>query len=336
MNYFFYILFFSFISTNVVAQDIHFSQFYSAPLTVNPAQTGLFDGNYRLGLNYRNQWASVTVPYQTTSAFADCNLHKQPYNKAYLGVGLLIIRDQAGDGVLSNTKVFGSIAYHILLNKLRTMQLSFGMQGGVVEESIDFAKLYFDDQWNDAGFDQGIPSGEPFGSSSIHYFDANAGTMYSFKLPDEWSCYAGVAIYNLIQPKVSFYDEQNDLGLRPVFQGGFSINVGKNYELSPSGIAMLEKGANEMLLGIMGSYSVNPYSQSDQKLYLGAYLRTGDAAVAVAGYEVNNIRFLVNYDINYSQLTPASQGRGAFEFSIIYIGSITKPLERLILPCPRF
>ena len=215
MNYFFYLLFFSFISTNVVAQDIHFSQFYSAPLTVNPAQTGLFDGNYRLGLNYRNKWAANTyrIKPHRHLPIATCTTITN------LGVGLLIIRDQAGDGVLSNTKVFGSIAYHILLNKLRTMQLSFGMQGGVVEESIDFAKLYFDDQWNDV--DQGIPSGEPFGSSSIHYFDANAGTMYSFKLPDEWSCYAGVAIYNLIQPKVSFYDEQNDLGLRPVFQGSF-------------------------------------------------------------------------------------------------------------------
>jgi type IX secretion system PorP/SprF family membrane protein len=336
MRRFFYIAVFIFNSANTFAQDIHFSQYYSAPLTVNPAQTGLFDGTYRAGINYRNQWASVTVPYQTTSAFADCNLRKQPYNKAYLGIGLLVIRDQAGDGELSNTKVFGSVAYHIVLNKLRTMQLSFGTQGGVVEESINFSKLYFDDQWADVGFNQAIQSGEPFASNAIHYLDANMGTMYSFILPNTWSCYAGVSVYNLLQPKVSFYNEQNDLGLRPIVQGGISIDIGKNYVISPSGIDMLEKGANEILLGSMASYSPSPYSQNDQKLYLGAYLRTGDAAIAVLGYEVNHVRFLFSYDFNYSQLEPASQTEGAFEVSLIYIGSIFKGIEQITLPCPRF
>ena len=221
MKQFYYIVIFCFGTVIASGQDIHFSQYYSAPLTVNPAQTGLFDGNYRLGLNYRNQWASVTVPYQTLSAFADFNVRKQPYNRGYLGFGLLIIRDQAGDGELSDTKIYGSFAYHLLLNKTRTMQLSFGLQAGEVQETVDFSKLYFDDQWNDIAFDQGIPSGENYNTSTIHYFDVDAGAIYSFSLPDVWSFYAGAGLYNLIEPRVSFYDNENTLGIRPVLQGGF-------------------------------------------------------------------------------------------------------------------
>ena len=53
-------------------QDLHFSQFFNSPLTTNPANTGFIpDGDYRIGMNYRNQWSSVMqVPYKTASAFA--------------------------------------------------------------------------------------------------------------------------------------------------------------------------------------------------------------------------------------------------------------------------
>ena len=57
----------------VAAQDLHFSQFMNSPLVTNPANTGFMpEGDYRLGINYRNQWSSImAVPYKTMSAFAD-------------------------------------------------------------------------------------------------------------------------------------------------------------------------------------------------------------------------------------------------------------------------
>jgi hypothetical protein len=35
--------------SGLVAQDIHFTQFFTNPLALNPAQTGYFNGNYRVG-----------------------------------------------------------------------------------------------------------------------------------------------------------------------------------------------------------------------------------------------------------------------------------------------
>src|ERR1039457_1159201 len=83
------------------AQDIHFTQFDMTPLVINPAFTGMFDGRVRAGAIYRNQWASVTVPYVTYGAYVDMPLIIER-NGSYLASGLQLYKDQAGDGNLSN------------------------------------------------------------------------------------------------------------------------------------------------------------------------------------------------------------------------------------------
>ena len=45
------------ISTN--AEDIHFSQYWTAPQLLNPANTGKFNGVFRATFNYRNQWFTI-------------------------------------------------------------------------------------------------------------------------------------------------------------------------------------------------------------------------------------------------------------------------------------
>jgi Type IX secretion system membrane protein PorP/SprF len=83
------------------AQDLHFSQFFNSPLTTNPANTGFIpEGDYRLGINYRNQWSSImTLPYKTMSAFGDFQVMKpgdEQSEKGWLGLGAVILRDVAG------------------------------------------------------------------------------------------------------------------------------------------------------------------------------------------------------------------------------------------------
>src|SRR5262245_54034814 len=94
---------------SISAQDLHFSQFMNSPLLTNPANTGFIpDGDYRLGVNYRNQWASITAfPYKTMSAFGDAQLFQERFNTGWMGIGGVILRDVAGSGVLTSTKVYG-------------------------------------------------------------------------------------------------------------------------------------------------------------------------------------------------------------------------------------
>src|ERR1700754_4345706 len=78
----------------VSGQDLHFSQFFNSPLLTNPANSGFIpDGDYRLGINYRNQWSSVmAIPYKTMSAFGDVQMMQNRDNTGWLGVGGLILR----------------------------------------------------------------------------------------------------------------------------------------------------------------------------------------------------------------------------------------------------
>src|ERR1700679_3361186 len=87
------------------SQDTHFSQFYFSPLTMNPALTGSFEGTWRVGVNYRNQWGSISAPavYATPSAFADFRITSGYFSHNYLGLGILLLTDKAGDGELTTT-----------------------------------------------------------------------------------------------------------------------------------------------------------------------------------------------------------------------------------------
>ena len=83
------------------AQDPHFSQFFASPLTLKPALTGKFDGQFRLAANHRDQWASIPKAYVTTSASLDFGImkNKLPDNDV-LGIGISGLSDQSANGAL--------------------------------------------------------------------------------------------------------------------------------------------------------------------------------------------------------------------------------------------
>ncbi|HEY0730959.1 MAG TPA: type IX secretion system membrane protein PorP/SprF, partial [Chitinophagaceae bacterium] len=86
------------LAVTVSAQDLHFSQFFNSPLTTNPANTGFIpDGDYRIGINYRNQWSSImTVPYKTMSAYGDVQVMRDRLETGWIGLGGVILKDVAG------------------------------------------------------------------------------------------------------------------------------------------------------------------------------------------------------------------------------------------------
>ena len=317
------------------AQDIHFSQYFATPLTINPSYTGSFTGDYRAGLNYRQQWGSVTVPYKTFDFYGDMSFNKKIYNRNYFSLGLCMVADRAGDGDLSILKVMGSGAYHFDLTGNKTNFLSLGIQAGVVQKSVDFTKFYFDSQWNDAGFDTGLPSGENYKAQTFSYPDVQAGISYSYTGSEKFSWYAGFSIYHLLRPQESFYtNTDNRLGMRPVVNAGAIIKIAENLYLYPSAIYMSQKKAHEFLAGSMLSYEMG---SSSNLLYAGLFGRFGDAAIPVVGYQFSHWRAYINYDVNTSDLKVASGGKGAFELSIAYTGWYKKPRQKVIdLPCPRF
>src|SRR6476661_7609623 len=114
--------------TALYAQDPHFSQFFEAPLLRNPSLAGLFSGDIRIQGVYRNQWGSVTTPYQTGSFNVE---YKQPIGKAndFITTGLQILYDKAGTTNFTTTNIYPAVNYHKALNGEKSRYLSLGFMG---------------------------------------------------------------------------------------------------------------------------------------------------------------------------------------------------------------
>src|SRR6476661_6459875 len=144
----FFILGILFLIPCAFSQDLHFSQYFNSPLTTNPANTGFIpDGDYRLGMNYRNQWSAImAVPYKTMSAFGDVQLFKDRMDNGWVGLGGVILHDVAGSGNLTSNKIYASVAYHQLLGN--SSLLSLGFNAGYANKQINVANLKFPDQFD--------------------------------------------------------------------------------------------------------------------------------------------------------------------------------------------
>src|SRR5690554_7441943 len=80
------------LSLSTRAQDAHLSMYDAAPLFLNPALTGVVDGDFRLHGQYRTQWKSVNYkPYTSYLLSFD-----MPFKK--WGFGVQVNQFRAGQG----------------------------------------------------------------------------------------------------------------------------------------------------------------------------------------------------------------------------------------------
>src|ERR1043165_3363086 len=79
-------------SIRLSAQDIHFSQFFEAPLYRNPALAGVVNADFRVQTVYRSQWNSIANAYKTTSVNAE---YKMPVSgDDFLTLGVEVYHDK--------------------------------------------------------------------------------------------------------------------------------------------------------------------------------------------------------------------------------------------------
>ncbi|RFM26068.1 PorP/SprF family type IX secretion system membrane protein [Deminuibacter soli] len=319
------------------SQDLHFSQYFNAPLLVNPANTGFEpDADYRLGVNYRNQWASISNnPYKTFSVWGDAQLFNQRFENGWVGIGGALLRDVAGSGNLSSTKAYGSVAYHQMLGL--SSLLSMGFSGGLVNKSVDISKLTFDNQWNGKFFDITIPSGEPFAYSSVYYLDLQLGVNYAWFPNENTYLNAGVSVMHLNKPNESFFAQKTALSetnRRMTFFLNGSFKQNDQWILSPNLYYSKMANSEELVLGLLANYNLS--GDGNTQLIGGVYVRKGDAAIPMAGYQWNGFKLIVSYDVTTSGLSAYNQSRGAYELSITKTGLISPAARGTKCPVVRF
>ena len=212
-------------------QDLHFSQFFNSPLTTNPANTGFIpDGDFRLGINYRDQWSSImAVPYKTMSAFGDVQLMKDKFENGWLGAGAVILRDVAGSGNLTSTKMYGSIAYHQLMGYSSLLSLGFNV--GYANKQINVTNLKFPDQFDGKFFDNKLPTSVALARNNIGYLDMQVGMNYAYFPTENIYVNTGFSVHHINRPHESFFDSEsvgvdNRVPMRYIgfLNGSFKLN----------------------------------------------------------------------------------------------------------------
>lgn len=320
----------------VSAQDIHFSQFNFSPLNQNPANTNLFDGDYRFAGNYRNQWPSVPVRYNTFSFSAEMNFYTLRNNDR-VGGGLVFFFDRAGDSRFTSLNTALSFSYIKALDKKLHHTLSGGIQLGVVNRNINYSKLSFDNQWNGNEYDSNIMIDENFARTRFNYFDLGVGVAYKWTKAERTNLTVGFSAMHLTQPKQTFYND-NSVKLNPRFtiHTRAQIKAAKRWDIVPELMWQMQDSKYEIDYGTHAKYYPAVKIPHTIAVNLGVYGRSTDAGWLLAGMDYDNLQVNLSYDVNFSKLNTASRYNGGFEVSVIYILAKVKNINKPGAVCPAF
>lgn len=326
--YFYYCLLF-FSSFNILGQDIHWSQFNDNQLFQNPGQAGHFDGDFRFIGNYRDQWRSVTIPYNTFSMSADARFNRW-------GVGLLMFHDQAGDGTFRTIEIQGNVSRSFKLNKDSSHIFRPGINFGMNHRQINWNQLYFDSQYNGYTFDQSIPTMENYQSDRKTNPSIGAGFIYEWRRNDRFKLLLGTGAFNLNQPNQGFYTQEikREVRYNCFLKGNFQLN--QFWDLIPSFQYSSQGVYREFMVGSSGKYYLPSSKNIYRAFYAGAWYRTNDAAFLSLGYDYKDLFVGVSYDVNFSKLVPASHNRGGLEIAVRYVIRKFKPKNIIHRVCPDF
>ncbi|RYE25620.1 MAG: type IX secretion system membrane protein PorP/SprF [Sphingobacteriales bacterium] len=331
------------LANGASAQGMHFSQYYNAPLLLNPANAALMsDNDYRVGINYRKQWASVPVPYTTISAYGDCQFMRNSNYSNWLGLGFAFFNDKAGNGDLSLTKFNIALAYHVMMGDYS--MLSAGLEGGYGQRSINFNKLSFNQQWDGFRFDTDLANGEHDGIINTSYLDVGAGINYAYFPNEATYIKIGAGLAHVNQPKESFYTGKtaNKMGMRPTGNIDALLQLTDRFTLNPSIYYSTQKSASDLIFGGQGLVNVSSkgYGREDggtTKVILGAYYRWNEAVIGTFGMNFSGVKFMVSYDYTISTLAVDNGNKGGLELSFVYQGMYgDMGGSRRTINCPRF
>ncbi|MCB0667016.1 MAG: PorP/SprF family type IX secretion system membrane protein [Saprospiraceae bacterium] len=330
-------------SPKVQAQDIHLSHIHASPTYINPAMTGLFNGDLRFIANYRSQWQTFTNGFQTFLGSADMKLNQGFGLQDDVGAGIQLSTDRAGDLNFRTTSANFTMSYLKALNGIGDHFVTFGVSNGIVQNSLDLTNLRVFDE------DPYLQSGEF--EPQRTYYDLSAGAAWFAPLRRQDFIYLGGSIFHLNRALVSFNRNGQDIqpgsNLIPryILHGGASLRVSQVAELKPSFIFFDQNPHREFNVGtfLKITRETRSYLRPEYAFYAGFWYRWSikngefnrDALIASLRYDFRNTVFSFSFDLNISPLRKASNGFGGPELSIMHFIDFIRPeRKRVKVKCP--
>ena len=272
-------------------QDPIFTQYMFNIQAVNPAYAGMWEKIGFISL-VRKQWAGIEKsPFTQMVSF-----HSPVFNE-YAGIGLNVINDRfAYEERLS---IFADYAYELLVTPEKRLRL--GMKFGFMNYKNPLRRYQlYPDYIFDPAFQEDIDlKFLPNFGIGVFYYDENF--------------YVSASIPKLV--KNDFVENRNNYSslaeVRHFYMsGGYVFTLNPNLKFKPTAMMRGALGA-PVQIDLSANFMLN------DRLWLGAMVRTGDALCFVAQWIFNNnIRIGYAMDITFTEIY--RHQNGTYEFTLSY------------------
>lgn len=288
------------------AQDIHFSQVDADPVLLNPAYSGFYEGLGRFGVVYRNQWASVSVPFSTLAASGEMAVWRGGGRRG-LSVGGTLFADKAGTLNYGTVSGHLSTAYYQALNRSGSSVLSVGVEVGWAQSGFDPSQAEMEE------------AGEGFEVRKVHYPLLAAGLAWYWQPTPDFHLKAGLSLRNLNRPNISYMKlDETYLARRYSLFARAEYRCWQSISLLPVLMSQVQGKHREVVFGGDVKWYIEEGGSREVSLRAGVAMRAADALIANLMLEYNSLLFTFSYDANISGLAVASSGMGAFEAGLVY------------------
>lgn len=317
------------------AQDILMSQYFCAPLQLNPAMAGISYGP-RVTLNYRNEWSSLGNGFNGgfTSYMAAYDMHIDAISA---GIGAMFVGDQIANGIYATYTA--KVMYSQQFKFNRKMALKLGLEGDYIRTQLNWNDLLWSDMINPlSGFYNNINVPNPTQEELPGKLYNNNGEMAAGAVFFTEKYYIGFAAHNLLMHKQSFYDDQSPTPIEFVAHAGANLPLNSaqasrnNIWLSPNVLFMSQGAALQaegtLLMGISLIYFGLGYRND---------ITNSDAVIGYLGVKKGKFRVGYSYDYTISKLIKQTGGTHELSFTFNWTGednSLNPKKAHAYVPCP--
>jgi type IX secretion system PorP/SprF family membrane protein len=324
-------------ATACFAQDIHFTQYTSGPMLLNPALTASWK-DLQLTIQQKQQWQTVKG-YSTSGLSFEIKASRFNWKKIEhmtanykkklmqgLAFGVNVYSDKAGDASMRTTNFNLGIAYHLRIDDFNA--ISAGLLGGAIQSSVSPDKLRWNNQYTPSGYDPTIYPNENIDASRVTP-DFGAGLLYTFgkvqktiTSSNETTFHVGLSVMHLNKPDQAFLYGGDPLTRRFIIHSGATLGItNTNISLCPSLVFMAQGKQHETTAGMLFRWEMKESSKitgfiKGSYFTAGAYYRFKDAFSPYIGFQFSAYSLGISYDVNTSGMTTLTKGRGGIEVSL--------------------
>jgi type IX secretion system PorP/SprF family membrane protein len=321
------------------AQDLHFSQFFTTQMILNPALTGSYQNDFGISGIYRTQWNAIDSKFENYAFGGDAKIELGP---GKLGIGGILSRDVLPQARFAVTTAMLSGAYHYYLDYPEKHQISIGAQIGWVGKSFFSQDLEFGNQYKDYQYNSSLANNENLSDVTINSINVNAGVNYKVKLDYRSRLKLGVNLNSLTTPNESFVSAKNtnQLHRRYIAYAMLDFELNPKIILSPKILYTNQARGEDINFGALATYKL----QGCKYVQGGGFYRWKDSGIIMAGFGWQSYLIRASVDLTTSRLKKVGKiedagysAPQAYEIGFIYTGLFRKhENSKITVPCGIF